>query len=350
MSAAKGGDVNEAASPGGPDYTLNWTEVQALTIRLMDQNAQELVRTGRFAEAIGVYTEDIEQQRAVTAAVRKAGVPADPQLERAKEFRTAHAVRNIGMIEGLRIRVQPALDLTAQAVETLASLDRDQREPIVHDELIHALYSFAFVRAWCRTRLADAAEAIAAADRMMDHVAAEGNPLSDDFRAAATRLGEQISTLSKRQRDGTPAGIPGAPLPGDGSGFQEFSSQYQQKALEQLEVPDLLRELRNADQAEALLRNMDERGDAEGARKRGQLLEALDDLNGAEAAYRRGIERGSGSALYCLGELLKGQGDTQGAIAAFTQAAESDDAKLSADAQRQLRKLARARRIPWSRP
>jgi hypothetical protein len=231
--------VEDASSRGRPepDFTLTWTEAYALGASLLDRRARELVDAGQLGEAIGVYEEDIEQVRAVVAAVLEAGAAADTRSDRMVDFRTAHAARIIGMIEALRGRVGPALGRTAEALETLRRLDRGQREPIVYDELINGLYSFALARALCRPELAEAAEAVAVAVRMLNHLAAEKGGMSDDVLASVTLLADQIEVLNDRLQAGLPLGMPGSPLPGSYGWSEELAWRYQQAAPGETEVP-----------------------------------------------------------------------------------------------------------------
>jgi tetratricopeptide (TPR) repeat protein len=340
--------VEDGLSDGEPDFRLSGIEAFTLGIGVLDEQAQQLMRAGHLAEAIDVYQQDIETLRNAVATALNAGAARDERLDHAVDFRTAHALRNMGMIEALRVRVDPALDRTAEAVRLLRRLDTEQPEPIVRDEFIKALHSFAFTRALCRTQLTEAADAISEVLRLLDELATEGGEASETFRASAERLAGQIQQLREDVAAGRPAGIPGSTLPGT-DWRADLAERTRQPTLERMDVQELVRELGNADQAEALLRMMDERGDADGAYKHGILLQARGDLAAAETAYRRGAERGSHTAAYQLGILRKNQRDTPGAIAALEQAARSDDKELAAKAQRALDKLTRTRRFPWTR-
>jgi TPR repeat protein len=111
----------------------------------------------------------------------------------------------------------------------------------------------------------------------------------------------------------------------EGSRLFEAASWREQlrlMTLEALSVPELMRELGSADEAEAVLRGADRRGDAQGAFKLGMFLEAKADLAGAEAAYRRGDERGSAEATAYLGGLAHRRGDLRAAEAAYRRASE----------------------------
>ncbi|PRY43990.1 hypothetical protein [Umezawaea tangerina] len=337
----------EDALPGGePEIRLTGFEAFTFGIAALDEEAQELLRAGRLAEAADVFRQDGDVLRDAVAAALDAGAVRDEQLDRAVDFRTAHGLRNIGTIEALRVRVDPALDRTAEAVRLLRDVVAAQPEPLVRDEYVQALQSFAFVRALCRTRLAEAADAIAEVLRLLDEPAA--GEVSEDFRAGARRLAQQVERIREDMAEGKPTGIPGSALPGT-DWRTDLAERARQPALERMDVPDLVRELGNTDQVEALLRMMDERGDADGAHKHGVVLQDRGDLAAAEAAYRRGSERGSHTSAYRLGLLLKDRKDTPGAVAAFEQAVRSDDEDLAAKARRALAKLTRTRRFPWSR-
>jgi hypothetical protein len=342
--------VKGGLSDGEPDFRLTGIEAFVSGIGVLDGQAQELMRAGHLAEAIDVFRQDTERLRNAVAAAQQAGAARDERLDRAVDLRTAHALRNMGMIEALRVRVDPALDLTAEAVRLLRRLDTDQPEPIVRDEFIAALHSFAFTRALCRTQLTEAADANSEELRLLDQLAMQGAEASETIRASAERLAEQIQQLREDMAAGRPAGIPGDALPGT-DWRAELAERTRQPLpiLEQMDVQELVRELGNVDQAAWLLRMMDERGDANGAYKHGFLLQARGDLAAAETAYRRGAERGSHAAAYQLGILRKNQRDTPGAIAALEQAAQSDDQELASKAQRALDKLTRTRRFPWTR-
>ncbi|MBP2324716.1 tetratricopeptide (TPR) repeat protein [Kibdelosporangium banguiense] len=341
--------MEDGLSDREPDFWLTGIELFAFRLGRLEKQAQELMRAGRLAEAIDVFQQDTDVMHNAVAATLKAGAVRDKRLDRVIDFRTAHALRNIGMIEALRVRIDPALDRTAEAVRLLRRLDTDRTEPIVRDEFIKALHAFAFTRALCRTQLTEAADAISEVLRLLDQLDMEDGEVSENFRAAAQLLARQIQQLREYVAAGRPAGIPGSVLPGIDWRADLAELTRQPGALEQMDVQELLRELGNVDQAEALLRMMDERGDADGAYKHGMLLQARDDLAAAEAAYRRGAERGSHAAAYQLGILRKNQRDTLGAIAALEQAAQSDDKELASKAQRALDKLTRKRRFPWIR-
>jgi tetratricopeptide (TPR) repeat protein len=340
--------VADGLSDSEPDFRLTGIEAFAFGIGVLDEQAQELLRAGHLAEAIDVYQQDTATLRNVVAVALNAGAARDERLDRAVDFRTAHALRNMGTIEALRVRVDPALDRTAEAVRLLRRLDTDQPEPIVRDEFIKALHSFALTRALCRTQLTEAADAISEVLRLLDQLAMEDGEVSDNFRAGAHLLARQIQQLREYMAAGRPAGIPGSTLPGT-DWRADLAESSRQPILERMDVQELVHELGNADQAEALLCMMDERGDADGAYKHGILLQARGDLAAAEAAYRRGAERGSHAAAYQLGILRKNQRDTPGAIAALEEAGQSDDKELASKAQRALDKLTRTRRFPWTR-
>jgi tetratricopeptide (TPR) repeat protein len=180
----------------------------------------------------------------------------------------------------------------------------------------------------------------------------------------------QIQELARRAENGEPLGIPGSPPP-DGLNWRE---EFDLMRLERMEAPALLTALGNPLQAEALLRSIDARGDAEAARRLGDLLKIRGDAGGAEAAhhradergsaeaafclglaayergdtvraasaYRRGMERGSHNAAFYLGLILMDRGDTDGARTAFEQASASEDSKQASEARAFLSRLQRA--------
>jgi tetratricopeptide (TPR) repeat protein len=85
------------------------------------------------------------------------------------------------------------------------------------------------------------------------------------------------------------------------------------------------------DGAEAVYREADELGDADGAILLGQLLRRRGDRSSAADALRRAEERGHPEAGSCLGNLLSDSGDIEGAKAAYERsiAAGSTDAVLN---------------------
>jgi tetratricopeptide (TPR) repeat protein len=83
---------------------------------------------------------------------------------------------------------------------------------------------------------------------------------------------------------------------------------------------ELFRKRGDLVQAEAWLRDADERGSGAGAFNLGIVLASEGDLEGAEAAYRRAQARGSEEAGVNLGTLLVRRGDLDGAIAIFERA------------------------------
>jgi Flp pilus assembly protein TadD len=78
--------------------------------------------------------------------------------------------------------------------------------------------------------------------------------------------------------------------------------------------------------AEAAYRRAEQRGDANGAFNLGVLLEQRGERAGAEAAYRRADQRGHAAAACNLGVLLEEQGDLTGAEAAYRRAEQNGDA------------------------
>jgi hypothetical protein len=352
------------------------TESEAVLFGIpwLDDRAHEHLTAGRTAEALHEYASDLETVRRVRTAAESAGATITADTNRAIDERSAHALHNMGKIEAVLLRTGPALDHTAEGLRIYRKLNSEQADTRIRSGLVAALWSFAMVRALCRTAIPEAADAVAEAIGLQERLTAQEPGTSDELLAQLTRMGQQIQELLRREWAGEPLGILGSSLP-DSFDWRE---QLWLTTLENLEVEPLLQQLGNAEQAVRLLRGLDARGDPEGARKLGILLFAQGDVEGAEAAFRRGDERGSveapfylgmirhqrgdlsaaefayrraigrGShlAAYNLGQLLKTRGDVDGARTAFEKAAESDDTELAADAQRELRK---GRRRWWPR-
>lgn len=370
----------DASQPEPLHITMTEPEAVLMGISWLDDRAREHLTAGRVVEALNEYASDLETTRRLRTAVEGVGVTIAAETNRALDERIAHALHNMGQLEAILRQTGPAIDHTAEGLQIYRKLNSQQADTRVRSGLAVALWSFAVTRALCRTAIPEAADAIAEAIQLQERLTAQTPDASDEPDEPDEPLermiqaGRQVQELLRRERAGEPLGLPGSPLP-DAAGWRET---VWMRMLENLEVEPLLRELGNADQAMALLRGLDARGDPEGARKLGVLLLAQGDVEAAEAAFRRGdgrgsveapfylglihhrrgelpaaesayrgaVERGSHLAAYNLGLLLSARGDVDGARAAFEKAAESDDAELVADAQRALRK---SRRPRWLR-
>lgn len=369
----------DTSGPEPVHITMTEAEAVLFGISWLDERAQAHLAAGRAAEALNEYASDLESTRRVRTAAESAGATITAQTSRALDERIAHALHNIGELEAVLVQIGPALDHTAEALRIYRTLSSQQADIRVRTGLVAALWSFAMARAVCRTAIPEAADAITEAIQLRQRLTAQptaqtttqppGTP--DEALERMVRTSRQIQELLRREQAGQPLGLPGSPPPDPGN----WRDLFWLETLENLEVQPLMEALKNADQAVALLRGLDARGDAEGSRKLGILLLARDDVEAAEAAFRRGdergsveapfylglihhkrgelpaaesayrraIERGSHLAAYNLGLLLNARGDVDGARAAFERAAQSDDAELAADAQRALRKGARPR-------
>jgi tetratricopeptide (TPR) repeat protein len=345
-------------------------------IPLLEKRVRRHLKAGRTADAVREYEDDIEACHAAVLAALDNGAVILPEVGSAIDYRVAHALLNLGVIEAARVRIKAALERTDEAVSICRQLNHPSIEnlsllwlgdAVLLGQLGQALWSFAAVRVLGRTQISEAAAAIKEAALIADPLAALD---PGKYQALANQVAytqRQVQLLAGRIEDGNPLGMPGTEL----LEVVDWRELLWLGMLEKQEVTGLLKELKNPDQVEAFLRVMDERGDAEGARKLGELLQARDDLAGADAAFRRGDERGSADAAfylgmnayergdlaeseaasrraieggnhnadYYLGLILNDKGDIDGARAAFQRLSEADDPEMASTARDMLSQL-----------
>ena len=279
--------------------TMSEPEMIAFGMRLTADRAAELVAVNRLEEAVDIYAEDVRVCRAVVEAAKAAEAAIGPDAMRAVNLRVAVSLHNMGALEGKLGRAESALEDTAEAVSIYRRFD--DGDPAIREGLAGALHSFALAREAVRREMPEGAQA---ATEALEVVKALPQPPDGSMTSAQAQIELTLHMLTSLiewiEQGSQPDDEPMRPRH---PGPLDWREELYLGMLERLEVPELLKQARTVAEATAVLRWADLRGDAEAARKFGDLLEAGGDLDSAEAAYARGAARGSQEAAVRLDQL-----------------------------------------------
>jgi len=281
--------------------TMTESEMIAFRMRLTADRAAELVAVNRLEEAVDIYAEDVRVCRAVIAAAEAAEAFASPGTARAVDLRVAVSLHNMGTLEGKLGRAESALEDTAEAVAIYRRLD--DGDPAIREGLAGALHSFALAREAVRRELPEGAQAAAEALGIMRALPQPPDGSQTGAEAQIELTLHMLTSLIEWVEQGSQPDD--EPIRPRHPGPLDWREELYLGMLEQLEVPELLKQARTVAEATAVLRWADLRGDAEAARKFGDLLEAGGHLDSAEAAYLRGAARGSQQAAARLDQLRR---------------------------------------------